>query len=32
MQEQLGNLRQGEKVILLIDDENHVIDIAAPRR
>ena len=30
VQEKLGNLRQGEKVILLINDENHVIDIAAP--
>ena len=30
MQEKLGNLRPGEKLILLIDDENHVIDIAAP--
>jgi len=28
--DKLGNPRPGEKVILLIDDENHVIDIADP--
>jgi len=32
MQENLGNLRQGEKVILLIDDENHVILLPSLRR
>lgn len=30
MQERLSNLRKGESVILLVDKENKVVDIAAP--
>lgn len=30
MQERLSNLRKGESVILLVDDENKVVDIAIP--